>query len=529
MLCAGNQMLTLVFHLVCRANPASNPIYCRCPAGYTTPSTSSLSISLCKPCPRGFTTNGTIHGTSCLPCPPSRWPDDEQYWPAVNRSSHVAKHTTTTLDEGTSGVFPGICIDALVYFERVRARESKVLEMTGFFKILTPGLSDPRDILSVWRAPMEQTYGLCNESHSLLSCTTGAYALRRQLAWAYTSAEGDEGYTNSAGAYKRPGSSPRDVYSFRFAFPSAGQGPYFLSLFSHKLQRTIAQTDYIPERGDCYPDQEEVLLCNFPEDIFNFQMYGPLSPCPAGLFTDFSQFNGCGECQPGTYTPITGLGSCLSCPFGKFYGGTGASECLSCNPGLTTIVNMSTEAKECTSCETLAQERGVPVRSVPGCQNFIMKTTTPGPTTTPIPTTAVQTTPMPLIEVCGDGILTPTEACDPGPLPPNTTVQILSPNMLQNLTGIRGVGICSPTVCRFSTNRCGDATRAIGIPLMMNSTHRYKGNSSSLAFIYQVRTNVRVCLKGVYKRARVFTRCVRTFVCVLGTYKRAHVFCMCVV
>jgi hypothetical protein len=428
-----------------------------------------------------------VHATSCLQCAPSIWPGDDQYWPAVNRSALVAKHVITTLDEGTSGIFPSVCIDAVVYFERVRARESKIIEMTGFFKILTPGLADTGDILSVWRSPMDQTQGLCNDNHTLLSCTTGGYVLRRQLAWAYTSAESDEEYTNTAGAYKTPGRTPRAVYSFRFAFPSAGQGPYFLSLYSEKLQRTIAQTDYIPERGDCYPEQEDVLLCNFPEDIFNFQMYGPLSPCPPGLYTDYSQFNGCRECGPGTYTPSLGLSTCLSCPFGKFYGGKAASECTSCAIGFTTLVNRSWDDSDCTSCEALAELRNVPVRSIPGCQNFVFKTTTPEPTTTPMPTTAIQTTPPPLIEVCGDGILTPTETCDPGPLPPNITVQILKPDIMLNLTGNRGVGICSPSTCRYSANKCGDNTRAIGMTLMQNSSFRY-GQNPKVVMMYTVRT-----------------------------------------
>jgi cysteine-rich repeat protein len=462
---------------------AANPVKCQCPPGYNVSNASLLGASYCRACPRGFTTNNLTHSTACYRCPTSPFLTDPQYETAVNRSTGLQFHMSTTLEEASSGSFPNICVDAVVYFERVRDRGNKYIEMTSFFRILTPGLADKRDILSVWRAPMEQTKGLCNGVRSLLSCTKGAYKLTRQLAWAYTSSESDEDFENAASAYRRPGANAKDHYSFRFSFPSAGTGPYFLSLFSHKLQRVIAQIDYVPERvGDCYPEQPDVLLCEFPEDIFNFQMYGPLSPCPAGSNTDFDQLTGCLGCLPGTYAAVAGMPSCLPCPEGTYSEASWATGCAACPSGMTTATAGTIWGYDCISCMTLAERRGVPIRNVPGCRDFVMTTTRPAIVTTTPQSTPPVTTPEPIIEICNDGILTYSENCDPGPMQQGYYMTVLSWSQLQNLTDLVYKGMCSASSCRFTNNRCGDSVRASNLTFMVNSSHRAIGGPNNRSF-----------------------------------------------
>ncbi len=352
--------------------------------------------------------------------------------------------------------------------------------MTVFFKILTPNLADTRDILSVWRAPVNETIGMCDEKLSLHTClglttrnnVSKVYNLTRQLAWAYTSVEDPNEYLTNVAAYRSVGGVAREKDSFVFSFPSAGTGPYFLSLFSHKLQRTIAQMDYVPFRkGDCTPHTPELHICAFPGDR-GFEMYGPLHMCPAGTIKDYTQFSGCMLCDPGTYATVAGLSSCVSCPYGTYQPESGSTFCVECEAKYTTFVNSASKQKDCVSCVQRSRDLEVPLNTIPGCEGVVITDiTTAEPTTTSLETTVPQTTPAPIPAVCGDGMLTFPEACETGPPPPFPKVAVLTAQAVTNLTLVGASFLCT-LECRRTGNRCGDGIRAIGVSVMKNSTAR---------------------------------------------------------
>jgi cysteine-rich repeat protein len=460
---------------------ADSNVLCVCPAGWTTSNASVLEARVCSACPIGFTTLGQRQATTCAPCAPTPWPSDPQFITAVNATPALAYHVATTLDVGTAGILPKVCVDAIVYFERVRAQGSFIVEMTCFFKILTPGLADVRDMLLVWRAPANETRGMCDDERSLHTClglkaptnASKVYNLTRQLAWAYTSVEDPNQYLTSVAAYRTVGRVARDKDSFVLSFPSAGTGPYFLSLFSHKLQRTIAQIDYVPSRlGDCTPGTPDVHMCVFPQDR-GFQMYGPLHTCPAGTIQDYTEFSGCKLCAQGTYATVAGLTSCVSCPYGTYQPESGSTFCFECEDKYTTLFSSATQQKDCVSCVQRSLVLEVAINSILGCERVVIsKTTTAEPTTTRVQTTPPQTTPVPVPAVCGDGILVFPEACEMGPPPPpSQKVTVLTVQAVTNLTLV-GASLMCTLECRRTANRCGDSVRAIGVSVMKNLTAR---------------------------------------------------------
>ncbi len=418
---------------------------------------SPVDPSLCKPCPRGTTSEGRAHGYACTPCPPSSWPYDPQFITAVNTTTALLCHVATTLDQASWGKTSDVCVDAVVYFERVWAIDNSVIEVTCFFKFLTPNLADPRDIISVWVSSSPPMESQCMSAQSLhLGMPLKS---SRQLAWAYTSARTD---TYEISAHRQVGAAPREKDSFVFRFESAGTGPYVLTLFSHKLQRMVAQIEYAPTRaGDCKPLAQEIFLCDFPEDKGS-QAFGPLMPCPLGYLTDYTTYSGCRGCRPGTYAENRTM--CAMCPVGKYSKDVGASTCVSCGVINTTLSTGTASVNECINCFTLARTLQVPYETIAGCENAMQIVTTQAlVTTTPMQTRGPMTTPVPVAEACGDGVRSLSEVCDPGPVGAGRTPVILSPAALSALgetTSIRCVFVCCwcmygvMSACEWLYKRC---------------------------------------------------------------------------
>ena len=496
-------------------HPQNNGEPCICPGGYDTktiwetpilqiplPGNSSPTVNLtrdnCEICSLGFyaTFSPSLH-TNCIPCD-TDWASSNQYADGVATQTWLQYHKATTLDAGSDGIFPRVCIDALIYFQRVAINNGVKVRFDVAYVFLGPAdIIHPMDIVSIWGTRVGDDAGSCDVYRSLSSCLSAN--LDVQLGWAYASTDGTDVATDTD--RHTPGDTALAFNSFSIdTLSGGGFRAYYAQLFSHKLQRVVAQVDYVIDRDCSGPPSptQEPFLCTFPDMLssaLSINSYGPLFPCPAGRFVDESNPGAwCSLCGPNTFS-AAGADECTKCPI-AFTSGFEASACEPCPDGQTTR-NLG---ESCVACETVASELGIDLLDVPGCDNFVAETTTTTPvviTTTPPP--VITTTPAPeIVLFCGDGIISseqsPPEKCDPGPYPDGKPFRLIMPTA--NATGLNLTGLaedigtdaselvaCHPDTCTRNKGVCGDGVRSLNDSLtLIDGLARYEGSDGAHVF-----------------------------------------------
>ena len=228
-------------------------------------------------------------------------------------------------------------VDSIVYFERFQnLNANKILYVTASFEIYTHNLPHYLDVLALFKGE-DNDPGSCDPFRSFASCSrrsplSSPPTLQRQLCWAYTSA-----LMNPWGDPHIPDpSSPAYGGSVDFCsggVETAGPGVYYLLLYSHNLQRIIAQVDYIQSR-DCNGLSFPCAPALIPNIYRLFESSGPLSVCPSMFFRSTSV---CVPCPAQSWSTVPNSISCFSCSAGKFFPASGLSidNCTSCPSNLT--------------------------------------------------------------------------------------------------------------------------------------------------------------------------------------------------